>query len=73
MRKMASETVHPEMGMLNNAMSQISLVQDKYILCENYFEMTRDCEVQFCKWLKLHRIQADDMFIDKVFPFMWVQ
>jgi hypothetical protein len=39
MRKIASEIVHKEMGMLNNAMSQISLVWDKYILCKNYFEM----------------------------------
>jgi hypothetical protein len=35
------------------------------LLCKNYIEMIRDCEVQFCKWLKLQRIQADDTFSDK--------
>ena len=47
MRKMASETVHPETGMLNNAMSQISLVQGKYILYKNYFEMIEIVKFNF--------------------------
>jgi uncharacterized protein (UPF0262 family) len=51
MGKMASETVHPKTGMLNNAMSQISLVQDKYILCKNYFEMIEIAKFNFVNGL----------------------
>jgi hypothetical protein len=48
---MASETAHPEMGMLNNAMSQNSLVQDKYILCKNYFELKETAKFNFVNGL----------------------
>jgi hypothetical protein len=51
MRKMASETVRPETGMLNSAMSQISLVQDKFILCKNYFEMIESVKFNFVNGL----------------------
>jgi len=37
--------------MLSNTMSQISVVQDKYILCKNYFELIEIAKFNFVNGL----------------------
>jgi hypothetical protein len=48
---MVSETVIPQMGTLHKAMSQISLVQDMYILCKSYTEMIKIAKFSFVNGL----------------------